>query len=142
VALGPLLAGWALYTVRRRNATPVEFIEVAGGERGPGDLSILVAVLGEPEDVAAADALLRRLADSVDQIILLRPIRPITARGADHATRRQTIAAAARRLSHAALFVSGPQPRLVLATGEGATAISRFTADHRPRVLIVVDEQR
>jgi hypothetical protein len=138
MALGPLLAGWALLTVRQRDAGSVEFIEVAAGERGPGDISILVAVLGEPEKVAAADPVLRRLADRVDEIVLLRPIN---AGGTGNDSGTGTIVSAAKRLSHAALFVSGPQPRLILASGEGATAVNRFARNYRPGVVIVVGEQ-
>jgi hypothetical protein len=137
IALGPLTAIWALYAVSRQSgASSAAVVEIASGERGPGDLSIVIAVLGDPERVAVADPLLRRLSDRVREIVLLRPVTGDA--GLDDGP---AVAMAARRLSHAALFVPGPQPRLVVTASADPAAITCFTRQHRPGLVIVVENR-
>lgn len=140
--LGPVLAAWAAWVAlrrrlrsRRRAEVAVDPVEVSPGARGRGDLSILIAVLAEPEGVADADPLVQRLGDRVGEIVL---VRPIGVRAQDDGSWSEVEVAATRALSQAALFVWGPEPRLVLVPGRWARAVARFIGEHRPDLVVVV----
>ncbi|HZA74946.1 MAG TPA: hypothetical protein VE623_00960 [Acidimicrobiales bacterium] len=138
MAFGPLLAGWALYAIRR-GKLPLRCVEVAAGERDRVDLVVLVGVLEPPETIAAADPLLRRLADRIHEIVVLRPLGA----GRDDDDRgTRTMVREAERLSDAMRLDAGPQPRIVVADGEAAAAIKRFTHERQSGLVIVVGGHR
>ncbi len=88
-----------------------------------GDVSVLVAVAGEPEDVADAHGVLERLGDRLGEVILARPIAsswpaPAAWDGA--------IETGFAELSRAAVFVPLRAPRLFVVGRPAGRAVARL----------------
>lgn len=125
VALGPLsLAFLLLHRSPRLRPAPVV---VDPGHPTPGEVSVLVALLGRPEDAAEAGPLLRSQGDQLGQVTLCRPVEIETVTDPDWADRRE---AAERVLRDGALFLGGVRPSLVLLPGPPVEGIARYATRH------------
>ena len=132
VVFGPLLAGLAAGAARVRSsiATP---IEVAPGHSGPGDVHVLVAVLGDPAAAADAAPVLRWFGGRLGDVALARPVTVEALAYED----RDERAEAERALAQAALFVTGPMPRLLLAPGGRPQAVAACAAAVDAAVVVL-----
>lgn len=125
VALGPLsLAFLLLHRSPRLRPAPVV---VDPGHPTPGEVSVLVALLGRPEDAAEAGPLLRSQGDQLGQVTLCRSVEIEAVTDPDWADRRE---AAERVLRDGALFLGGVRPSLVLVPGPPVEAIARYATRH------------
>lgn len=114
-----------------------EMVEVAPGTRGSGDLSVLIAILGEPTSVADSDPVLRGLGSRVGEVILARPISAVPAADGGWDLTNE---AAANLLVQAALFVWEPSPRLVLLPGDREDAVARYAAAERTDIVVLAGD--
>jgi hypothetical protein len=121
---------------RRPRRPPDRAISRAAGTHGGGDVAVLVAVLGEPTAVADVNPVLRSVGRHLGQVTLARPVDVGEARRGWADTKQ----AAIRTLSHAALFVQGPPPRLVLIGGRGEQAVARYAATQAVGVVVLVGD--
>jgi hypothetical protein len=134
--------GWSLWSNERERSDASGASRPArahprptGAHRG-ADVSILVAVLGEPTAVADVNPVLRSTRGRLREVVLARPV------GVDEAHPRWDEAkqAATRTLSQAALFVFGSPPWLVPVPGQGEQAIASFAAANPVAVVILVGD--
>lgn len=134
-AVGPAHPGWAL-PVGRSVHEAASGGEAQAGRCQDGDVTVLVAVLGEPTAVADVSPVLRSLGGRLGHVTLVRPV------GLDRADEGWVPAqeAATRVLSQAALFVSGPSPDLIPIPGEGESAVARVAAARPVDVVVLVGD--
>lgn len=138
VALGPLaLALLALHRSPRLRPAP---LVVEPGTPGGGDVSVLVALLGPPEDAAEAGPLLRAQGSQLGLVTLCRAVE-VEAVGTDPdwADRRE---AAVRVLRDGALFLGGVRPSVVLLPGPAGDVIARYALRHGFDHVVVLGDHR
>jgi hypothetical protein len=116
--------------VRSSVAAP---IEVAPGLPGDGDVHVLVAVLGDPAAAADAAPVLRWFGARLGDVALARPV---TVEALAYEDRDERVEAE-RALAQAALFVTGPMPRLLLAPGGRARAVAACAAAVGAAVVVL-----
>jgi hypothetical protein len=136
VLFGPLLLGLAVLDLRRAEDECAP-IEVAPGRLLPGELTLVVAVLGEPGLAADAAPIVRWLARELREVIVVSPIQ---VEAALH-ERDDEVAAGGRRLSQAALFLPGVEPRLALLPGAGPVVTARYAGEVDAAVLVVLGDE-
>lgn len=137
IALGPVsLALLALHRSPRLRPAPVV---VDPGAPGRGDVSVLVAVLGEAEDAAEVGPLLRAQGDQLGLVTLCRAIEVEAATDPDSAASRES---AERVLRDGALFLGGVQPSLVLLPGPAGDVIARYALRHGFDHVVVLGDHR
>lgn len=126
VVVGPFLAGlaWSNYVAREAEIEPVV---LAAGVPGPGSKSLLVAVLGDPDDAVLVAPLLRSMEDDLGEVVLVRTV-PFEA--AQDPAWDRTKGDAATELTEAARLLPGIEPQLLLVPGRAEAAITRHVIDH------------
>lgn len=138
VVVGPFLIGlaWSNYIVREAEIEPVV---VSTGSPGAGSKSLLVAVLGEPDDVTRVVPLLRSIEDDLGEVALVRPI-PFEA--AQDAAWDRAKAKAAAELHEATRLLPGIEPHLLLVPGRAETTIIRHAVDHGFTHVVCIGSRR
>ena len=137
VALGPAsLAFLLLHRSPRLRPAPVV---VQPGSPAAGEVSVLIALLGDPEDAAEAAPLLRAQGDQLGQVTLCRSVEVETVTDDGWADRK---AAAVRALTDGALFLGGIRPALVLLPGPAAEVIARYAVRHGFDHVVVLGDRR
>lgn len=136
IVFGPLMAGLFLANVAPHEEE-VEPIELSPPGRLGGHQRAVVAVLGEPAQVADALPFLRALGPSLGEVILARPI---TFESADDDDWDDAKEGAARALSEAAVFLDDLRPGQVLLPGTFARALSRYVVGRRVDIAIAVGD--
>jgi hypothetical protein len=137
VALGPVsLALLLLHRSPRLRPAPVV---VDPGQPGPGEVSVLIALLGEPEDAAEAAPLLRAQGDQLGAVTLCRTVEVEVVTDDDWADRKES---AVRALGDGALFLGGVRPSLVLLPGPATEVIARYAVRHAFDHVVVLGDPR
>lgn len=137
VALGPVsLALLLLHRSPRLRPAPVV---VHPGSPAHGEVSVLIALLGDPEDAAEAAPLLRAQGDQLGPVTLCRSVEVETVTDDGWADRK---AAAIRTLTDGALFLGGIRPSLVLLPGPAADVIARYAVRHGFHHVLVLGDRR
>jgi hypothetical protein len=136
-ALGPVsIALLALHRSPRLRPAPVV---VEPGAPGGGDVSVLVALMGEPEDAAEAGPLLRAQGDQLGLVTLCRAVEVEAVTDPDWQDRKDD---AVRVLRDAVLFLGGVRPSLVLLPGPAADVIARYALRHGFDHVVVLGDHR
>lgn len=125
VLVGPFLVGLARSNYIQREAE-IEPLELSAGVPGEGRRSVLVAVLGDPEDVVDVVPVLRSLEGDLGEVTLARSV-PFESAG-DPAWDDVKDGALAL-LEEAARLLPGLDPRLVLLPGRAESAMVRHAVD-------------
>lgn len=136
-ALGPVsLALLLLHRSPRLRPAPVV---VDPGTPGSGDVSVLVALLGEPEHAAEAGPLLRAQGSQLGLVTLCRAVEVEAVSDPDWQDRREE---AAQVLRDAVVFLGGVRPSLVLLPGPAADVIARYALRHGFDHVVVLGDHR
>lgn len=125
VVLGPFLVGlaWSNYIVRE---TEIEPVVLSAGVPGPGPTKLLIAILGDPDEVTRVVPLLRSMEGDLGEVTLVRPI-PFEA--AQDAAWDRVKEDADAELTRAASLLPGIEARRLLVPGRAETAIARHVID-------------
>ncbi|HEX4902981.1 MAG TPA: hypothetical protein VFV42_09250 [Acidimicrobiales bacterium] len=135
-ALGPVaLALLLLHRSPRLRPAPVV---VDPGSPGRGDVSVLVALLGEPEHAAEVGPLLRAQGGQLGLVTLCRAVEVEAVDDPDRADRRD----ATRVLRDAVVFLGGVRPSLVLLPGPAADVVPRYAVRHGYDHVVVLGDHR
>ena len=111
-----------------RTAPPAT--EVAPGTRGPGDIDVLVAVMGAPSHVAGLDGFVSAIGPDLGTVTLARPAGDGGGDGDP----------AEADLACAALFVSALEPRLLVLPDASVRSLHRLVTAERARLVVVLDD--
>jgi len=136
-ALGPVSLALLLLH-RSPELRPVPVV-VDPGAPGHGDVSVLIALLGDPEHAAEAGPLLRAQGSQLGLVTLCRAVEVEAVSGPDWADRTEE---ATRALRDAVLFLGGVRPSLVLLPGSPADVIARYAVRHGFDHVVVLGDRR